>query len=444
MRITQLTLKNFRCFGAEPGTIAFDDLTALIGANGSGKTTVLLALARLFGISQGDRRLQPEDFHIPHNADPDTIDQIDLIIEARFEFPELAVPAAEGAAIPPCFNHMVLGENGKLFCRVRLEGAWTRSNLPGGDVDDNAYWITTESDDVKEEHKRPMQAYERSMIHVLYVPAFRDASKQLSQASGSLVYRLLYAIEWSEAVKLSVKDSAQSIRESVSHEESIRYLHECLGTAWRKLHDMPAFKNVAFQPVGGALEELLRHVEAVFSPGGDGREHPIERLSEGLKSLFYFSLVASVFQIEEAVKEKQLASASEAGQDNAKINALDPDPLAAFSVDRLRPPALTLFAIEEPENHLAPHYLGRIIELLQTIANSSSGQVVLTSHSPAIMSRLDPERVRYLRLDTESLATQVKEIALPASADEAFKYVKEAVRAYPGTLLCPTRSFGRG
>jgi hypothetical protein len=39
----------------------------------------------------------------------------------------------------------------------------------------------------------------------------------------------------------------------------------------------------------------------------DGRELPIARLSEGLKSLFCFSLVASVFQIEEAVKERQLA-----------------------------------------------------------------------------------------------------------------------------------------
>jgi energy-coupling factor transporter ATP-binding protein EcfA2 len=447
VRIAQLTLKSFRCFGAEPVTVDLDDLTALIGANGSGKSAVLVALTRLFGASSTDRHLQPGDFHIPHDADPSTIDQIDIMIEARLEFPELIFATEESAAIPPCFNHMVLGEGDDLFCRVRLEGSWTRSSLPEGDIEEKAYWITTESDEVKDEHKRPMQAYERSMIHVLYVPAFRDTSKQLTQASGSLVYRLLRAIEWSETVKEAVKDSTQTIRDSVRDEESIRHLHECLGKAWRTLHDMPAFKNVAFQPLGSGLDDLLRHVEVVFSPGADGREHSIDRLSDGLKSLFYFSLVAAVFQIEEAVKQKQLATTNpEAGEAESPEDAPDlaPDPLAAFSADRLRPPALTLFAIEEPENHLAPQYLGRIMELLRTIADSSSGQVVFTSHSPAIMSRIDPQRVRYLRLEADSLLTQVKNIILPAETEEAFKYVKEAVRAYPELYFARLVILGEG
>lgn len=447
MRIAQLILKNFRCFGSEPVTIDLDDLTALIGTNGSGKSAVLVALTRLFGASQTDRHLQPEDFHIPHDADPSTINQIDLMIEVRLEFPELIFATEESAAIPPCFNHMVLGEGDDLFCRVRLEGSWTRSSLPEGDIDDKAYWITTESDEVKDEHKRSMQAYERSMIHVLYVPAFRDTSKQLSQASGSLVYRLLRAIEWSETVKEAVKDSTQVIRDSVREEESIRHLHECLGKAWRTLHDMPAFKNVALQPLGSGLDDLLKHVEVVFSPGADGREHSIDRLSDGLKSLFYFSLVAAVFQIEEAVKAKRLATPNPApAEAESTEDALDPapDPLAAFSADRLRPPALTLFAIEEPENHLAPQYLGRIFELLKTIANSNSGQVVFTSHSPGIMSRIDPQRVRYLRLDSDSQLAHVKNIVLPAATDEAFKYVKEAVRAYPEMYFARLVILGEG
>jgi putative ATP-dependent endonuclease of the OLD family len=447
MRIANLILKNFRCFGPKPLKIDFDELTALIGTNGSGKSAVLLALTRLFGASQADRRLQKEDFHIPHDANSAEIDNIELMIEARLEFPELEFGGDE-SAIPPCFNHMILEEDGNLFCRVRLEGIWTRSGLPEGDVDEKANWITTGADEVKDEHKRAMQAYERSMIHVLYVPAFRDASKQLTQASGSLVYRILRAIEWSETVKEAVKDSAQTIRDSVRNEESIRHLHDCLGKAWRKLHDMPAFKHVTFQPVGGALDELLKHVEVVFSPGADGREHSIDRLSEGLKSLFYFSLVASVFQIEEAVKEKQLAMGKtatvEAEQTHEAADSAEADPLAAFSAERLRPPALTVFAIEEPENHLAPHYLGRIIELLQGIAGSNSGQVVLTSHSPAIMARLDPECVRYLRLNNKTLTTRIRKIVLPPAADEAFKYVKEAVRAYPELYFARLVILGEG
>ncbi|HYG35337.1 MAG TPA: AAA family ATPase [Clostridia bacterium] len=436
MRITQLALKNFRCFGPQPVTIDLDDLTAIIGANGCGKTAVLLALARLFGVSQTDRHLQPEDFHVPPDLDPNELDHIDLLVEARIEFPELLFAADESGAIPPCFNQMLLGEDDNLFCRVRLEGTWTPGTLLEGDVEEKAYWIKTEEQNVKEEDKLPMQAHERGLIHVLYVPAFRDASRQVAQASGSIVYRLLRAIQWSETVKNAVKDSAKSIRDSVQSEEAIQHLHDCLGKAWRKLHDMPTFKTVTFQPMGGAIDELLKQVEVVFGPGADGREHPIDHLSDGLKSLFYFSLVASLFQIEEAVKQKQISSTVGDGGTATKVNlggesATEPDPLAAFSADRLRPPALTVFAIEEPENHLSPHYLGRIIDLLQTIAASDSGQVVLTSHSPAIMSRIDPERVRYLRLDMETMTTQVRRIALPLETDDAFKYVKEAVRAYP-------------
>ncbi|MCI0748316.1 MAG: AAA family ATPase [Verrucomicrobia subdivision 3 bacterium] len=443
MRIARLTLKNFRSFGAEAITVDFDALTGLIGANGAGKSAVLLALARLFGISQTDRRLRQEDFHIPHNSDPGEIASVELMIEARLEFPEL-FGAEEGTSIPACFNHMVLGEQDSLFCRVRLEGAWTRSNLAEGDIDEKAYWITTDADEVKDEHKRPMQAYERSMIHVLYVPAFRDASKQLTQASGSLVYRVLHAIEWSDMVKQSVEQSAQAIRDSMQGEQSIQHLHQSLGKAWRKLQDLPAFRNVAFQPVGGALDELLKRVEVVFSPGAAGREYSIDWLSEGLKSLFYFSLVASVFQIEEAVKGRQLATANAVAGEQGEELSGDADPLDAFSAERLRPPALTVFAVEEPENHLAPHYLGRIIELLQGIASSGSGQVVLTSHSPAIMSRLDPEHVRYLRLDAGTLETRVRKIVLPAAADEAFKYVKEAVRAYPELYFARLVVLGEG
>ena len=225
MIISHLTIKNFRCFGDAPETLELDYLTALIGANGSGKSAILLALARLFGVSQAERRLQPDDFHVPHNTDPGTIDKIELVIEARIEFPELSFGSEDDSGVPQCFNQMVVkNEGGEPFCRVRLEGTWTRSNLPEGDIDEQAYWITTAGEEVKDEHKRPMLAYERSIIHVLYVPAFRDVSKQLSLASGSLVYRLLRAIEWSEKVKTTIEDSAKAIRDSVQQEDSIRHL----------------------------------------------------------------------------------------------------------------------------------------------------------------------------------------------------------------------------
>lgn len=48
MRLKKLKLRNFRCFGPNETVIFFDDMTALIGANSSGKTAVLQALEKLF------------------------------------------------------------------------------------------------------------------------------------------------------------------------------------------------------------------------------------------------------------------------------------------------------------------------------------------------------------------------------------------------------------
>ena len=56
MHIERVTLTNFRCFGTDPTTIDLDAaFTAFVGANGTGKTAVLAALGRMFGVTRGDR-----------------------------------------------------------------------------------------------------------------------------------------------------------------------------------------------------------------------------------------------------------------------------------------------------------------------------------------------------------------------------------------------------
>lgn len=40
----------------------------------------------------------------------------------------------------------------------------------------------------------------------------------------------------------------------------------------------------------------------------------------------------------------------------------------AFDIDKLRPAVFTLIALEEPENSLSPHYLGRVVRALEEFA----------------------------------------------------------------------------
>ncbi|MEJ5083240.1 AAA family ATPase [Ochrobactrum sp. MYb379] len=59
MFIERVSLTNFRCFGSETTTIELTSgLTTFVGVNGAGKTAVMQALLRLFGITGDHRRLR--------------------------------------------------------------------------------------------------------------------------------------------------------------------------------------------------------------------------------------------------------------------------------------------------------------------------------------------------------------------------------------------------
>src|SRR5260370_1032018 len=121
MYIEQLILTNFRCFGPAPTTIDLSScLTTFVGANGAGKTAVLQALQRMFGITGDQRRLRRQDFHVPA-AEPAAPLQRTLGLEAILVFPELDAGGADAGAIPEFFQQMAADNAGRLKCRLRLE-----------------------------------------------------------------------------------------------------------------------------------------------------------------------------------------------------------------------------------------------------------------------------------------------------------------------------------
>jgi putative ATP-dependent endonuclease of OLD family len=126
--------------------------------------------------------------------------------------------------------------------------------------------------------------------------------------------------------------------------------------------------------------------------------------------LFYFALAAAVFDLErDAV----------AGR------------IKGFRADELHIPALSIFAIEEPENHLSPYYLSRIVKQVRSIVEKDAAQALVTSHSPAVLSRVEPAEVRYCRCDQKMRVSTVKRVEMPPEASEAAKFVRGAMLAFP-------------
>jgi putative ATP-dependent endonuclease of OLD family len=151
----------------------------------------------------------------------------------------------------------------------------------------------------------------------------------------------------------------------------------------------------------------------------------LPNLSDGQRSLFHIALRAATLEVERDV----FASPPEA---------------SPFDHEKLKQAHLTLLAIEEPENSLSPFFLSRIIAQAREIADFPTAQVIISSHSASILSRIEPEEVRYLRRDRQQRCSCVRRLTLPEDDAEASQYVRLSVRAYPELYFARFVVLGEG
>jgi putative ATP-dependent endonuclease of the OLD family len=115
-----------------------------------------------------------------------------------------------------------------------------------------------------------------------------------------------------------------------------------------------------------------------------------------------------------------------------------------FQGDVIDIPALTLIAIEEPENSLAPFYLSRIMNQIAAVTKGPRAQAFVASHSPSILARVEPDQVRHLRLIPNRRTAVVNCIQMPLDDESAAKFLKQAVRAYPELYFARFVVLGEG
>lgn len=425
MQLTKVIISNYRCFGKDPVTVEINDLTTFIGHNSSGKTALLTALMKLFGEKSSDRIIERSDFHIPKGINSDSVTNNELYIEAQFEFPELDTDK-DSMSIPIFFKNMVVNEEGgKPYLRIRLEATWEKSSNPEGSIDSNIYYITSTDKEIQPEDKLNIKRYDLDQIKMIYVPAIRRPNEQLKNVSGTIISRLLNGISWSEQTKEKIKARVSETNKIFFEEKGVESLKKSLETQWNSYHRDIRYSNPKINFNSDDLETILKKVEVTFAPTETHRNYHVEELGDGLRSLFYLSLVNTFLEIEEEILKS--------------IN----DEEEIFT---LIPPVLTIVAVEEPENHISPHLLGRVVEKLNIISKKENSQTILTSHSPAIVKRIEPTNIRYFRICKEDECTKVKSIILPDEEKESeqFKFVKEAVLAYPELYFAKLVVLGEG
>mgnify|MGYP003945496695 CR=1 FL=1 len=425
MKLVRLRLSNFRSFGADPAEIELDDMTFLLGPNGTGKTAVLQALARMFSLDPAQRRLRRSDFHVPADEAPDdAAEERELWIEADFEFPELDGEEADGQdlpAVPGNFAHMQLvAESGPAQVRFRLKAMIDQDD----DIEDSFTYVISEDEDGNPVDENRVSKQDRNAIQVHYLPARRDPADHISYSTNALLGRALRSADWN-AEREEIGTLTGQISDSLAGNAAIDGIATALSEQWGDLHKGAYYANPSVSFARNEIDNLLRHLSVGFTPGHGESLVDFSRLSDGQQSLLYVSLVLAMHDIGSKVLRGELGT--------------------AFDIDKLRPAVFTLIAIEEPENSLSPHYLGRVVKTLTTFAEGQDAQALVATHSPSLLRRVPPESVRYLRLGDDR-ATIIRRIELPDEDDDeaAHKFVREGVQAFPELYFSRLVVLGEG
>jgi len=415
MYISKIIIKGFRAYDSEGISIDLKNkLNAFIGLNSTGKTAALEALTKVFGITKSERDLQRQDFHIAHEEDGDSIDKRFLSIEVKMNFDD-----SEKESIPHFFSHMLVDDEGSdPYIRIRLESAWYKSDYSDeGEVETSILFVTVPEGEAEDDDtKRFFPKHLKGLIQILYIPAIRKPSDQIRYVSGSILYRVLRLLNFDDKFKVDFNDKIEGINALFKELDEFNEIQSSLNTFWSKFHKDERYKQSNLGFGNSDLDSILKKLEVSFSPTETKRSFQINDLGEGYRSLFYLTLVCALLEVEEKI----------VNEDDEKVK-----------------PVLTILAVEEPENHIAPQLLGRVVSILTSISKQSKTQVFLSSHTPAIIKRIDPESIFHFRVD-KHYKSEVNAILLPDKEDEAYKFVKEAVKNYPEIYFAKLAVIGEG
>jgi putative ATP-dependent endonuclease of OLD family len=429
MKLSKLRIENFRCFRDE--TVLFDDYTCLVGANGSGKSTVLTALRVFFGDVPGGSedlsRLQRDDFH-----NRDTTKDIVITLtfsgldqEAKEQFSHYVRLEQLTVSAIGCWSEATnfaevkrFGE--RLGMRAFAEFFGAKGKI--GELQAMYEKIRESYPDLPVAKTKP--AMERALNE------FESSRTELCELlrSGDLFYGftggaalLKKFIEWvfvpavkdASTEQLEGKKTAlgllleRTVRSKVSFAERIKVLRDEVDAKYQKILSENQESLTALSTSLTARLKEWAHPDAFLS---------LQWHNDPSKNVFIQPPQAEVRAGEREFKDADLAHFGH-GLQRSFLLALLQELSGCGDIGNPR----LLLACEEPELYQHPPQARHLCSLLQKLANSNS-QVIVSTHSPHFVSGRGFEDVRILRQEATSGQACVRQ----ATIDEISEKLKES------------------
>lgn len=360
MNIASLQIENFR--GIKKGVINFKPHTILIGANNTGKSTIIEALALVVGRDGLVKELTEHDFW---GSNPQPVDRIKLIATiSNFEFntPDRHTDwFREGRAVPKWLDQTTgivhsnkPNEDCKLCCQIAVQ-AYFDSELLSVEIiryfhDDDSPVDPFSGDSVIAIPRKLLQ-----QLGFFLVRANRTWDKALSW--GSELFRRTINVTAAQpaAAIIAERDRLRTPINPIENDERIAPLiHNVNKELKRCIVNSP---KLQLRITSTDSKSVLDVVSAHFGVAGTDSSIPATRQGSGLISLQGLILLLELGRARIETGEK------------------------------------FILALEEPEVHISPSTQQQLVRRVQSL----STQTLITTHSPAIAALYDPTSVFVLR-----------------------------------------------
>jgi len=313
--------------------------------------------------------------------------------------------------------------------RIMLEGVYEKSESIEDNIEVRVYSVNT-TDPMPfgpdDERKSPLTGRPTQYAEVVYIPAHRDSRGVSQFALKNVLQRLEWSGDWTDDTKDKSSKFAKDLQDNLNETSAVSEVTTRLHGFWAALHDGHYDAAPKLSVIAVEFEKLIRELTLKFdkSPGGGMRQ--LSELSEGQMSLLYFALSATLHNL---VWDMQKAL---------------PNAVKGFKAADFGHPPLTVFALEEPENHLSPFYLPRLMRLLDTLNKTGTAQSIVTSHATSILSRVKPRHVLHFRNCAMALRTDVLPLPLPTKESDEDKFVQQVILANPEIYFAKLVIVGEG
>jgi predicted ATP-dependent endonuclease of OLD family len=408
MQLDQVIIENFRSYKNRI-TIDINDLTVFVGKNDIGKSTILEALDIFFNEGKGLIKIDKDDVNKQAALEGNT----DVIIGAVFSgfSSPLTIDTTNQTTLSAEY---LLNKDGKLeiikkFPNAGKEKVFIKANHPTNPkcsdlllkkIADLKKLLT---DEISCDDKTRSAIIRRAIWdHYSDNLDLQEIEIELGKLDEKNIwdqlktYLPLYALfqsdrknsdgdnEIQDPMKLAVQEilKDQNLSDSLNQvaQKVEEKLKEVAGNTLEKLKEMnPDIANhlTPVIPSPGSLKwaDVFKNVSIT----GDD-EIPINKRGSGIKRL----ILLNFFRAEAERRRNESAATAD-----------------------------MIYAIEEPETSQHPSHQSQLIEAFKTLAQSNNTQIMLTTHSPAIVKLLDFEHLKLIQKNPDKEVVNVEKNNLP-------------------------------